>query len=1257
MSERVDRVAELFVEICDLPPSLQHARLFEIEQEQAELATELRSLLGYDAKDAQLIHTGLNVGAWTSVWSDALVSSHRSSSGQSNEHVQRLKAATTDAPERLGDYLIQGPLGQGGAGAVFAAVDEKSGHPCAIKLLHALGPEALQQLKREFRTVAEITHPNLIVLHKLIAEGDQWFIVMEQIQGQDFVRHVRGGQAEGPLQEPGLERLERAWAQLTLGLTHLHEQELLHLDIKPSNVLVDETGRVVVLDFGLVQQQVSEPQAQTKKSLAGTPAYMAPEQITGGALGARTDWFSAGVMLYEALTGQLPARGPVLQVLKRRTEEQTRLHDEVRARLPKIWTERCDALLAITAEERPLPEIARASINQRFVGRVTELAALQSAFEAAKEGRTQVALISGPSGIGKSALMRKFIGGLDGALVLSARCFERESVPYKALDSLLDALVSYLAALSPEHRAALLPRNARELSRVFPVVAALPEVSQEVEALKIDPQEVRDRGFRGLKDLLGRIANERPVVLHVDDLQWRDSQSPKFMAELCGPPDPPAMLLVLSFRSESLDAKTVIDELNLQGQQVSQIHLDALRSSDAEALARSMGVTEAEQLELLLLESAGVPFVLEELARDVHLHEQASAKRSYSELIEHRLRALSDEDRRLLNVAALASRSLPVRTASVAARLSKDAYAVVGRLIEAAFVRSRDPIELYHDRVREIVLDKLEPETQRALHAQLAEAMLELEPERLEDIALHAFEGGDRERAADYALKAASAAMEALAFMRAASFYERAIDWSEAHDEPRALLLRLAEALACAGRGPEAAKAFLSAAQGAEPLQQIEYQTRAAEQLLMTGRVSEGLAAIEAPARALSLSMPRSKGAALTALLFHVAALKLRGTRYTERSADQVDRMTTARIDFCFAMGRGLGALEALGAGCFFLKGIRLALASGEPSRIAQGLGFYGYLTMRKGDPKSVSKGLGLLAEAERAAERSGDHYAAACVLFYRGLGEGTLCRPAKSIPLIEQALEHFEQSGTDIHWERLQCDVAVVPSIGTLGQVDRAYEVVRRLQRRAENAQDVYGINYASVMTAFVQLYRGEPEHAKTLLANPHALLSEGDFLMSDLWYLQAQSRMALYEHRPKDALRLVQDAWPKMRRGGFLDFMAFRIEMCAIFASAAVDSGDLALGQKYAAKLDADYAEQAHAFGALIRAGVANLRGDAEARGERLRFAKERFKRSGAAILEAIVDLRLGEPATDRMRALGVGEPARLADMFSPGFSARSA
>jgi serine/threonine protein kinase len=533
-------------------------------------------------------------------------------------------------------FAVERRIGAGGMGVVYRAFDRQRNEIVAIKTIRSVEPAAIYRLKREFRAIADLIHPNFVKLYELFSSEGEWFFTMEFVEGTEFLQYVRCGrpcspaiahplsestnaffatesspkigtgsgdarlaetvmsfrqhvpdrQTEGtmpPFSPECNARLRAALHQLAVALCALHDAGKLHRDLKPSNVLVERNGRVVLLDFGLATEVWrSEIDVTSKSHVLGTAPYMSPEQGAAKELTPASDWYSVGTMIYEVLSGRCPFLGPPVQVLVDKQQHDPSPPVSLNPQVPEDLNDLCMALLRRDPAARPtgrevirqLGAVSTSRTEQTapatprrnptpFVGRIAYLSELNDAFSSVEDQGTVVVHVHGKSGIGKSVLVEQFletIVGNDRTVILAGRCHERESVPFRALDSLMDALTRYLLHLSPLEVDALMPRDVVALARVFPVLRRVEVIDHVREHSRQIPdrQELRQRAFVALRELLARLGDRKTLVLYIDDLQWGDLDSVALLDELLQPPAPPRLLLLMCYRSEERAANPVL---------------------------------------------------------------------------------------------------------------------------------------------------------------------------------------------------------------------------------------------------------------------------------------------------------------------------------------------------------------------------------------------------------------------------------------------------------------------------------------------------------------------------------------------------------------------------------------------------------------------------------------------------------------------------------------------------------------------------
>jgi hypothetical protein len=1207
-------------------------------------------------------------------------------------------------------FAVVRRLGAGGMGVVYEAWDHERGAKVALKTLPALDDaEALLRFKREFRALQDLTHPNLVHLGELFHERGRWFFSMELIEGVDFVAWVRPHEArtalahtltsEGAIdldptaRDPQLRapregtcdlaRLRPALAQLAEGLQALHAAGKIHRDVKPSNLLVTRAGRVVLLDFGVVGELSVEENA-----VVGTVAYMAPEQAVGAAPTPAADWYAVGVLLYEALTGRLPFVGTPSQLLGLKQRGAAPPPSQLVAAIPDDLDALCFALLDPDPARRPdgtavLPLLgasapaARASASTPLVGRSRETAELHAAFATTQSGRAVSVIVEGESGVGKTTLIGGFTAALReaGALVLSGRCHERELVPFRALDGIVDALSHFLAGLTPDELGALLPDEIALLACAFPVLRRLPAVAAAPLPEIVNPQELRLRTFAQLRELFKRLAALRRLVLVIDDLQWADADSLALLEEVLRLPGPPALLLVCAVRPVAARASAAAA---LPGE-VRHLSLARLSADDAVALAQSLlGESARDSAQAIADEAGGHPLFIDELVR--HAGGGARAQPlGLEELLWQRLDTLDAADRNL--VVAVAAAGAPIAQGAAAQAAGLPSNELVQRtdslraqhLLRSTGARARDRIDVFHDRVREAVLRRLDQEARRAQHRRLAEA-LEATDADAEALCLQWQGAGEPARAARYALDAAKQANAQLAFQRAAELYQLALELG-ADGERGEVEARRGEALASAGLGAQAARAFLAAASQADPERALVWRRRAGEQYLATGHVDEGMAVLRPLCAELGIEVAASTRRAVARFLVERARLRLRGLGFRARPAAEVPPRALERIDLCWTAAMGLAAVDsALGAE-FQARHLRLALEAGEPYRVCRALAAEaGYLGLRSATRERALEQLG---RAAKLARELGDPRALALVTGIEGLIAHLSGDWVRAVSLCTEAERAFRERCVGATWELDTMQLFAMYALTYLGEFGELERLLPARLREARERGDRYAeINLRIRVGHVVALAADDPARARNETRASLEEWSRLGFQHPHLFALFAEANVDLYEGDGGAAHRRLEASWPKvirspMMRVDSLAWTAHNLRARAALACAAVEKQHaqeerlLAIVERSARALERLRYPHGPLSAELLDAVLRFARGDREAADQMLEHVARACDEAGLRTFAALfrrrrAELIGGEAGRARVAAAdavleqaGVKNPARLANAYMPWFS----
>lgn len=978
---------------------------------------------------------------------------------------------TVPLPERLGRYRIAGLIGAGGMGAVYRGSADGFSSPVAIKTLRKLSPTGLLGLKQEFRRTRALSHPNLVSLYELSQDCGTWFFSMELVHGESLLSYVWGGSAYcGP--QAASERLLRLLPQLLDAVSYLHQNNVLHLDIKPSNILVTAGGTPKLLDFGLSEAEFSSDSPESRGAFAGTPAYMAPEQLWGKHSKA-CDAYAFGVTLFETVTGRLPLAAQLETLLTKQTKPAPKVRD-LEPDVPEHLAQAIDALLERDPERRLSIEETRQALgvvaipsslppanpSPVLVGREAEVQHLKH-WLALAQTQMVVGTVRGESGVGKTTLLTtaKQHWAASGAWVLSSRCFEWQSIAFKAADSIVDGLFERVRPDAPSRN---LPPDLALATATFPVLAGL--ALEPPSGRPTDKHLERERALTALATLVADLAAQNSIVLCIDDAQWGDVESAELIAR-CAERTPKGLLVVLGSRPAT---ELPSFQRRLAGVRAKheQLTLEPLTYSESYSLARRLAPAcqwSDEELRTIALDAGGVPLFVEQVAR----FSQAGGARpkNLAEVVELQYRSLPEPARQLLEVVVIDEHPTPLDAALLATGQAEKDFHALSQLQAHRFVRieglsEATVLEPYHDRIRRELLRLIPSETQRALHNALASA-LDAVGASPAHIAEHWYHAGNPTLAAAWAIRAAQAAYASLAFERAAHLYTRALQWNPTSlDAEPELCEQHAWALYHAGHCARAGDAFVVASRMTAGARQHLLQGHAIEALLIAGEVDRGQAVLANLLPALGIR-PVWRGLwGVVQLLGLIAWLRLKARRLRFRKTP--DALALQRAEVTWAAGKAFTNLLPVDGVVHLLRSLLFALESGDEVAIARGLNIAasGYV------PFLEAKSRHLMDAATRITERHPTAYLLGMREVALATASTMLGDWRKAMSQIETASKHLEAADIPTHWERAVLAVNRTVSLEQLGHLKDATPFFERAAESARQRGDMVGYisNWASI-------------------------------------------------------------------------------------------------------------------------------------------------------------------------------------------------
>jgi tetratricopeptide (TPR) repeat protein len=808
------------------------------------------------------------------------------------------------------------------------------------------------------------------------------------------------------------------------------------------------------------------------------------------------------------------------------------------------------------------------------------------------------------------------------------------------------------------------------LVKIFPVLDGIwPTAARE--GVHDDPQRLWQLGVTSLREVLARCAGARPLIVHIEDFQWADSDGVKLLTELMRPSESLVTLLVVTFRNE-LEQREVLRELTsaaaLRDRNVRDIELAPLSDAETAALASALigDVADAR-----IAQAKGSPFFLRQLlaAKGVESSALGEAEGSLDRIVVHRIAQLVPDVRRMLAVIAVAGRPI-ARATVLGIHDQPDALAELHGigLVIIDERRVDAQVEAAHDRIREVMVAELDTAELRELHLALAHALAErgAAPELLAE---HFERGGARVQALAYVEQAAAQAAAALGFARAAELYQRALALLPADAKPErrdVLQAALAEQIGNVGRCGEAAEMFLQLVETAsDPAQIVAHRHQAITQLIASGQIDRGLDVLEAALASFGERLPRRKWPVILEVIIGRIRLAWRGSSVELRSEAELDPRTQQYLATLLAGTGGLMSQEALLTTMLQGRLLLAALDAGESFYLALALMWEMILSYNAGFP----------ARAREIVDR----VHAMAIASKDPIVEG--------IDVVnDSTFDYMSRQWlvADRKWDQLLANFEDLPRMGRICRRLRGFRsqtkiilgsfvsIGERLPGWSSDALRAGRRQETVEMLAFsalVEVFDGELERASQLIDEGRSIWTARRYTVTEYFLDYAEIPLRIARGELQQATTQIERSLENARRWQFLRVISIREEMIDLharsFAALAVHANDRRAARKARASarlLRRSKHPMSKARAEVIAAALHTMSGELEQARGCWQAALPLFEACGMAAHQAAVWLRLAEvtqgdqAATLRANAAaycareGISEPERLLRVLAP-------
>jgi len=690
-----------------------------------------------------------------------------------------------------GRYVTLKKLGEGGKGIVYKARDTALNRVVAIKMLKSavLTEETYSRVMREAQAVAKLNHPNIVSIHDIGKEDGKQFFVLEFVDGMSL-RELMGTYPEGKCD---IKTVLRIGIDVCAALQYAHSQSVLHRDIKPENILITQEGTAKLMDFGLAKM-LGQPRITQEGVIVGTVAYVAPEIALGKGADERSDLYSLGAVLYEAVTGRPPFIGEdSVKIIFSHIHDYPISPNKLNSKVPQALAECIMKLLEKEPTKRyqnaadllnVLREIAEGFLMEVYVSshkasvvvppprpsamreaqlidRVEEMNLLREAVDRAVHREGGLVLLYGEAGIGKTRLTRELgaYARLRGMQVLYGRCpalFRMDGMPPYVLWN--EVIKDYLQVCTPEQLYRVIGFYPSEVCKL------VPEIKQKLgtipQSLPISPEQERDRLFEAVSQFMINLSKETPLLIILDDLQWTDQSSLLLLHYLARGVYREPLLLLGAYRDTDIDERhplsPVLTELNrerlLQSAQLKRMSFNDVLEMIKQILDQDD--VPREFCELVYEKTKGNPFFVEEVIKSLKEEEvifreenrwkikevsKIEFPKTVKSVIKARISRLDEDCQNILTLASFVGNDFSFEAICGVTNIEEDKLLeLMEKLLKTGLVKERvvrgEDVYCFADViVRDVVHEEVSHLRHRKLHSSVGNALEKVYAKKIDE--------------------------------------------------------------------------------------------------------------------------------------------------------------------------------------------------------------------------------------------------------------------------------------------------------------------------------------------------------------------------------------------------------------------------------------------------------------------------------------------------------------------------------------------